>query len=123
MTRTVFSTADLTTALLELAKGPRSDSGLERPLPEDCGIRSVTVKDGVATIDFSKSFLDITNNSDGGKQAVRAVLFTASQFPGVQKVHFTVEAQDFQPPEETTETFLNDAQEVMAQYPGVVEID
>ena len=59
----------------------------------------------------------------GGKQAVRAVLFTASQFPGVQKVHFTVEGQDFQPPEETTETFLNDAQEVMAQYPGVVEID
>ena len=123
VTRTVFSTADLTTALLELAKGPRSDSGLERPLPEDCGIRSVTVKDGVATIDFSKSFLDITNNSDGGKQAVRAVLFTASQFPGVQKVHFTVEGQDFQPPEETTETFLNDAQEVMTQYPGVVEID
>ena len=54
VTRTVFSPADLTTAMLELAKGPEKDSGLEIPLPKDCGLRSVTLKNGVATIDFTK---------------------------------------------------------------------
>ena len=43
VTRTVFSPADLTTAMLELAKGPEKDSGLEIPLPKDCGLRSVTL--------------------------------------------------------------------------------
>ena len=123
VTRTVFSNADLTTALLELAKGPKSDSGLERPLPANCGVRSVKVQNGVATIDFSKAFLDVTQHSDGGRQAVQAILFTASQFPGVKKVAFTVEGEAFKLPEEATATFLNDAEEVMSQYPGVVEMD
>ena len=43
VTRTVFSDADVSTAVLELAKGPRNDSGLERALPEGCGIKSVTM--------------------------------------------------------------------------------
>lgn len=123
VTRTVFSPTDLSTAMLELCKGPASDSGLEAPLPRDCGVRSVQVKDGVATIDFSKEFLTVTQQSDGGRQAIRAVLFTASQFPGVKKVSITVEGETFTPEPETTATFLNDADEVMTQYPGVVELD
>lgn len=123
VTRTVFSTADLTTAVLELAKGPQEDSGLERPLPKDCGIRSVQVKDGVATIDFTKSFLEVTQGEDGGQQAVRAILFTASQFPGVKKVELLVEGEPYTPEPAAATTFLNDAEEVMAQYPGVIEID
>ena len=47
VTRAVFSDADPTTAVLELAKGPQDDSGLERALPENCGVKSVTMKDGV----------------------------------------------------------------------------
>lgn len=123
VTRTVFSTADLTTAVLELAKGPQEDSGLERPLPKDCGVRSVQVKDGVATIDFTKSFMEVTQGEDGGQQAVRAILFTASQFPGVNKVELLVEGEPYKPEPATTQTFLNDAEEVMAQYPGIIEID
>lgn len=123
VSRTVFSPADLSTAMLELAKGPKTDSGLERPLPEKCGVKSVTVKDGVATIDFSKEFMSIQSQEDGGQQAVRAVLFTASQFPGVKKVEITVDGQAFTPPPAASETFLNDAAEVMAQYPGVIEMD
>lgn len=123
VTRTVFSTADLSTAVLELAKGPQEDSGLERPLPKDCGVRSVHVKDGVATIDFSKAFMEVTQGEDGGQQAVRAILFTASQFPGVNKVELLVEGEPYKPEPATTQTFLNDAEEVMAQYPGIIEID
>lgn len=123
VTRTVFSTADLTTAMLELAKGPRDDSGLERPLPKDCGVKGVTLKNGIVTVNFSKEFMEVTGQSDGGKQAIRAVLFTASQFPGVKKVEIQVDGEKFTPSENTTATFINEAAEVMAQYPGVVEID
>ena len=123
VTRTVFSPADLSTAMLELAKGPRSDSGLERPLPESCGVRSVKVKNGVATIDFSREFLTVAGSGESGQQAIRAVLFTASQFPGVKKVELLVEGQPFTPEPDATATFLNEASEVMSQYPGVVEMD
>ncbi len=123
VTRTVFSPADISTAILELAKGPKTDSGLERPLPEGCGIRSVKVKNGTATIDFSQEFINVTRQDDGGQQAIRAVLFTASQFPGVKKVEILVDGQPYTPAPETATTFLNEAEEVMAQYPGVIEID
>lgn len=123
VTRTVFSSADLPTAILELAKGPKSDSGLERPLPDNCGVRSVKVQNGTATIDFSKEFMSVLEGEDGGQQAVRAILFTASQFPGVKKVELKVEGENYSPAPETATTFLNDATEVMTQYPGVVEID
>ena len=51
------------------------------------------------------------------------MLFTASQFPGVKKVELLVEGQPFTPEPETATTFLNEAGEVMSQYPGVVEMD
>lgn len=123
VTRTVFSPADVSTAILELAKGPKSDSGLERPLPEQCGVKSVEVKDGVATINFTREFASVSSGSDGGQQALRAVVFTASQFPGVKKVEVLVDGQPFMPEPETATTFVNSAEEVMAEYPGVIEID
>lgn len=123
VTRTVFSPADLPTAILELAKGPRTDSGLECPIPGKCGVKSVKIKDGVATIDFTKDFAEVAQNSDGGHQAVQAVLFTASQFPGVKKVSILVEGQPFHTEPQTATTWVNNANEVMAQYPGVIEID
>ena len=123
VTRTVFSPADLSTAILELAKGPRSDSGLEAPLPSDCGIRSVSLKNGVATIDFSKEFAAIAAHSDGGRQALQAIICTASQFPGVKSVKVTVEGKDWQTEPAAATTWVNMADEVMASYPGVIEID
>ena len=86
VTRTVFSTADVSTAVLELAKGPKDDSGLERALPEGCGVKSVTMKNGVVTVNFSSEFKQAMDATDGGQQAVRAILFTCAQFPGVKKV-------------------------------------
>ena len=109
--------------MLELAKGPREDSGLERALPEDCGIKNVTMKDGVVTVDFTKEFSEAIGSTDGGKQAVRAILFTCSQFPGVKKVEVLVEGEKPELQPDAQSTFVNDEQEVMAQYPGVVELD
>lgn len=123
VTRTVYSNADPTTAMLELAKGPKDDSGLERALPENCGIKAVTMKNGVVTVDFSKEFAQAMEGSDGGHRAIRAILFTCAQFPGVKKVEVLVDGQkpDLQPDAEAT--FINDEEEVIAQYPGVVELD
>ena len=123
VTRTVFSPADLPTAILELVKGPKADSGLETPVPGDCGVKSVKVKDGVATIDFTSEFAAIGQQDDGGLQAIRAVLFTASQFPGVKEVQILVEGQPYQSEPAAATTFVNAAEEVIAQYPGVIEID
>ncbi len=123
VTRTVFSPADLPTAILELAKGPKTDSGLECPIPGKCGVKSVSIKNGVATIDFTKEFAAIAQESDGGHQAVQAVLFTASQFPGVKKVSILVEGKPFHTEPQTATTWVNSADEVMAQYPGVIEMD
>ena len=123
VTRTVFSPADLPTAILELAKGPRTDSGLECPIPGKCAVKSVSVKNGVATIDFTKEFAAVAQSSDGGHQALQAVVYTASQFPGVKQVSVLVEGQPFRPEPQTATTFVNVAEEVMAQYPGIIEID
>lgn len=123
VTRTVFSTADLPTAMLELAKGPRPDSGLEAPLPTSCGVNSVSLKNGVASIDFTHDFLNVLQSADEGRQSLRAILFTASQFPGVKKLNITVDGQPVTMPPAAQTTFLNDSADLMTQYPGVVEID
>ncbi len=122
VTRTVFSDADVTTAMLELVKGPRADSGLSAPLPKDCGLLGVHMKDGVVTIDFTHQFMDAVQ-SENGVQALRAIMFTAAQFPGVKQVKIAVEGQPYQPPENVKTTFLNQDSEIMTYYPGVIEID
>ena len=47
----------------------------------------------------------------------------AGQFPGVKEVRITVEGKAFEPEPEAKTTFINMADEVMASYPGVIEID
>ena len=98
VTRAVFSDADVTTAILELVKGPKKDSGLSAPLPDDCGLLGVTMKDGVVTINFTKEFMEAAKG-ENGIQALRAVMFTAAQFPGVKQVKIAVEGEPYQPPE------------------------
>ena len=122
VTRTVFSDADVTTAILELVKGPRADSGLLSPLPSDCGLLGVNMKNGVVTINFTRQFMDAMQG-ENGVQALRAVVFTAAQFPGVKEVKIAVEGVPYQPPEAAQTTFLNQDTEIMTYYPGVIEID
>ena len=123
VTRTVFSNNDMTTAILELAKGPRSDSGLERALPPEVGIKEVTFKNGTATVNFDKSFAAAMQDNPGAKQALRAIMYTLGKFPDVKKVEIQVEGEKYTPAAEDKTTFINDADEVMTQYPGVIEID
>ena len=122
VTRTVFSDADVTTAMLELVKGPKADSGLTAPVPKDCGLLGVSMKDGVVTINFTKEFMDAAQG-ENGVQSLRAIMFTAAQFPGVKQVKIAVEGQPYQPPEAAQTTFLNQDTDIMTYYPGVIEMD
>ena len=123
VTRTVFSPADVTTAIIELSRGPRSDSGLEAAVPENCGVRSVQMKNGVCTIDFTSEFASVASASDGGQQALQAIVFTASRFPGVKKVSVTVDGKPFQAGPETAATFINQSDMITSSYPGVIPLD
>ncbi len=122
VTRAVYSDADMTTALLELAKGPKPDSGLEAPLPKDCGLIGVTMKNGVVTVNFTKQFIAAVEQDDG-MQTLRAVIFTAAQFPGVKEVKIAVEGKPYTPPETAQTTFVNLESDIVTYYPGVIEMD
>ena len=54
---------------------------------------------------------------------LRAIVFTASQFPGVKEVKLQVEGQPYALPEAAQATFINLDTEVMSYYPGVIEVD
>lgn len=124
VTRVVYSDADPVTAMVELCRGPRADSGLECTVPQGCGVKSVTMKNGVVTIDFTREFLDEIDDLDEDEiQALCAIIFTARQFPGVKDVRILVEGQEFAIPEAAQRTHVNIASEVMAYYPGVIETD
>lgn len=121
VTRVVYSDADPVTAMVELCRGPRPDSGLERAVPEGCGLRGVTLKDGVVTIDLTSEFGK--DASADQIQMLRAISFTVSQFPGVREVRLLVEGQPYTIPEAAKSAFINQAAEVMSYYPGVIETD
>lgn len=122
VTRTVYSDADVTTAILELIKGPKQDSGLNAALPPDLGIRSVDMKDGTVTIDFTDRFA-AAMEQDTANQGMDALLFTVRQFPGVKQVNFLVNGKPYTPPQRTAATSLNLSSEIISYYPGVIEID
>lgn len=101
ITRTVFSNEDIDTAVLELLKGPREDSGLAACIPKGVGLISVKQSDGVVTINMSKEFQKVMEQADGGAAAVKALVLTCSQFEGVKEVKLQVEGKDFQLDSET----------------------
>lgn len=121
VTRVVYSDADPVTAMVELCRGPRADSGLERCVPEGCGLKGVTMKDGVVSIDLTREF---AGEGDVDRtQMLRAIVFTASQFPGVKEVRLSVEGEPYPLPEAAKSAFINMDTEVISYYPGVIETE
>ena len=114
VTRAVFGKADISTAVLELAKGPSVESPLEPVLPTGCGLIGVELTNGVARINFSDEFIRIAENTDGGRLAMRALALTCSQFDGVKKVEILVDGEPYDPGEGTLAmpTFINSASDI-----------
>ncbi len=109
ITRMVFGNADVNTAVLELIKGPKKDSGLNATLPPKTALLNVTQKNGIVTINFTKEFMTVADSSDGGQQAMKALALTCAQFPGVKEVKVQVEGKAFDPGSATLAipTFVN----------------
>ncbi len=124
VTRVVYGEADINTAVFELLKGPKPDSGLQNALPSDCSLIDVSVKDGVAIINLSKEFEQAMLTGDGGKHALRALQLTSSRFPGVERVEFQVEGKPYVVENAPAKpTFVNSAAEIEAWFPGVMEVE
>ena len=123
VSRTVYSSDDVATAVFEFLRGPKADSGLETPLPEDTQLLGVSVKDGVVTINFSKSFTRIAEQNDGGVQAMRALMLTCTRYPGVKRVKILVDGEPYEMPTQDTPTFANIASEVENSFPEVMIIE
>ncbi|NLK88482.1 MAG: GerMN domain-containing protein [Clostridiaceae bacterium] len=79
--------------LLELMAGPRTDE-LWSAIPEGTKLLSVSTKNGVCTVDFSKEYVE---NSPGGtaseRMAIYSVVNTLTGLEGVQKVQFLIEGK------------------------------
>jgi spore germination protein GerM len=77
-------------ALEELIRGevPR---GCERPLPQGTKVRSVTVSDGLATVDLSDEFrTGFRGGSDNEGVTVYSVVNTLTSLPHVERVQILV---------------------------------
>lgn len=118
VTRRVYSTPDINTAVLELTKGPSTTGTLENVLPEGCGLIGVEVKDGVARLNFTSEFADLVQNTDGGRMALKAIVMTCTQFEGIEEVEIYVEGEFYDPGEGTLSipTFVNVADTIVYDY-------
>ncbi len=117
VTRMVYSDADINTAVLEMTRGPMSDA-LTEAIPEGCGLIGVDVKNGVARLNFTGEFMQIVNNIDGGRLALKALVVTCTQFEGVESVEIYVEGEKWDTGEGTltTPTFSNIAGDIEYDY-------
>ena len=118
VTRMVYSSPDLNTAVLELTKGPSSACSLENVLPAGCGLIDVKVENGVAKLNFTKEFAEIALNNDGGRLALKALVLTCTQFDGVDSVEIYVEGEKYDPGKDTLSvpTFANVADSIVYDY-------
>ena len=130
VSRMVYGNSDLETAVLELVKGPAGNSPLENALPADCGLISVKQENGKVVVNFTKEFLALFENIDGGRQALRALALTCAQFAGVESVEIQVEGVTYDMGSETLAipTFVNVESVLMeealqAQARAIVEME
>ena len=118
VTRMVFSNDDIETAILELLKGPKPNSGLSATLPNDAALISVTKNGGTVTINFTEEFVNVANEVDGGKNAIKSLMLTCAQFDDVENVKLQVNGKDWEPTEATLAipTFVNSEDENIYNY-------
>ena len=117
-TRLVYSNADVNTAVLELAKGPTSAGSLESVIPAGCGLEDVKIENGIARIYFTGEFIQLAQNTDGGRMALKALVLTCTQFEGVKGVEIYVDGELYDPGASTLSipTFVNIADDIVYDY-------
>jgi germination protein M len=81
----------------ELIKGPSSKE-LYPTIPSNTKVNSVTIKEGLATVDFSKEIItnveQIPHSSVTENLAIYSIVNTLTNFEEIKKVKITVEGKD-----------------------------
>ena len=118
VTRMVEGKSDINTAVLELTKGPVGDEMLENVVPAGCGLIDVKVEDGVAKLNFTGEFVNLVQNSDGGRLALKALVLTCTQFEGVKSVEIYVDGQRYDAAQGDlgVPSFMNIADSIVYDY-------
>ena len=85
-----------TSALLELFAGPTPEEkkmGFVSMIPDDVWLYSLSIEQGLATVNVSKQINAVTNpcHMEG---AIAQIQSTVKQFPGIEKVNVMVEGKD-----------------------------
>ena len=116
VTRMVRSKADVNTAVMELAKGPVNSDMLESVVPAGCGLIDVQVEGGVAKLNFTNEFVDLVQNSDGGRMALKALVLTCTQFDGIDEVEIYVDGRKYDAGSLGVPSFMNVADSIVYDY-------
>ena len=118
VTRMVRAEPDVNTAVLELTKGPCNGDMLESVVPAGCGLIGVNVENGVAKLNFTGEFLNLVQNSDGGRMALKALVLTCTQFDGIDAVEIYVDGEryDASAGELGVPSFMNVADSIVYDY-------
>jgi len=69
-----------------------AEKGLRAPLPEGTKILGMTIRDGIAKVDFNSNFIQ-TSNAAAEQTAIDAVVYTLTEFPTVDEVQILVEGK------------------------------
>ncbi len=89
-----YETTDPARVLTELLAADRAAT---YPLfPENLTVRSVTVKDGIATVDFSRELQNLASGQTTENLFIASVVNTLTEYPTVTGVRFTMEGAPIQ---------------------------
>ncbi|RJQ27019.1 MAG: spore gernimation protein [Peptococcaceae bacterium] len=80
-------------ALVELIDGAPKTPGAFKVLPPATAIRGVSIRNGLAVVDFSREVLQANVGAMGEILGIQSIVNTLSEFPAVQKVSFLVDGK------------------------------
>lgn len=92
--RVPVTTRIATRALEELVHGTAQDPDHFTPFPNKARINSVTIANGVATVDWSAEVLEASAGSTTESLGIQSVVWTLTEFTSIRRVRFTVEGKD-----------------------------
>lgn len=93
----VDDATDKYTAAVEALMDDPIEDNLTRIFPKNAAIRSVTVRDGMATVDFDGSILKgFVGGSTGEEFLIGSIVDTLTNFPEVTSVRFLVDGQEIE---------------------------
>lgn len=93
----VDDSIDKYTAAVEILMEDPAEENLTRIFPKNAAIRSVTVRDGIATVDFDGSILKgFVGGSTGEEFLIGSIVDTLTNFPEIKRVKFLVDGKEIE---------------------------